>query len=1020
MHMPALVPALAVLAAAAPQQAPTPWQQGVSYRIEATLDESAQVLRGRARVWYRNESPDTLRDFHLHLHLNAFRPNSAWATADLERGVRTFQDLGPEDHGYERLGRVAVDGREVRATYPFAPDSTIVRLALPAPLPPGGELSLDYDWEARPSTVARRQGRRGRQWDFAQWYPRVVVYDLEGWRAHPLYRQGEFYGEFATYDVTLDVAGDQVMGATGVPVEGDPGWAAAAAPGSGPVDYQRDWYGAIEGPPCVVRDGVRTCGIPAQRELAPGESLGLLSAPSAGRKQVRWHARDVHHFAWSTSPDYVYEQGAWDDVVIRVLYRPGDEASWGDGVAVRRTAVALQWLDQLFGDYPYPQVTNLHRIEGGGTEFPMLVMNGSASQGLILHEVGHIYTHGILANNEWYEGWLDEGFTSFQTAWFNEEQGGGRGQWLGSEARVLALELQGKAEPVTLQAERYAEMGVYSTMIYTKGSLVFWMLREMVGKPVMADIMRTFYDRYRFRHVDQHAFQSVAEEVSRRDLDWFFGQWLHANGVVDYALEGVRPRQDRGAWVTEVEVARRGDLRMPVPVRLSAGEQVFDTVVHGDALRVVHTIATPFRPERVDLDPYKTILDWNALNDAWTPGPFGGSAYATRLDNPLRALPAYRDRAPLGLFPLAWVTDGGGLVGGFQARTSYLGDLRQAVLRVGFPAVETSERGTASEGTDPGSLYFRVENPIVFHRPRYGAALELFAGEGQAFLDLSVERDVSRLPLSGPRRTVGARVTTSIVYDEAYLPVGRWERQKRLSAELGFGAAQRWSRDSHVDARVSAGFDSRDRVFLRGQLTAQGRRALASGWSAAVRGFAGGSVARVPEEGWAAFETPRERQFFLAGGDPYLAVSNPWVRSGGALLEEYGVVPGGGELVGYHPALSMGVLATLTAELRAPRLAFTAAGRGLEVEARAFAGAGTGSPPTSRDAPDLLTIAARSELDWGHVYASAGVGLELGFAGSPLRVRLDAPLVVADPELAMTARDEVFGPRAALSVRVAR
>src|SRR5438067_10591960 len=87
----------------------------------------------------------------------------------------------------------------------------------------------------------------------------------------------------------------------------------------------------------------------------------------------------------------------------------------GNRHAVRNTVTALALLDSLYGTYQWPQLTNVHRIEGGGPEVPMVIMDGSAGIGLIVHETGHQYTMGQLANNEWREGWLDEGFTSFQT-----------------------------------------------------------------------------------------------------------------------------------------------------------------------------------------------------------------------------------------------------------------------------------------------------------------------------------------------------------------------------------------------------------------------------------------------------------------------------------------------------------------------------------------------------------------------------------------------------------------------------
>src|SRR5207249_9035198 len=167
-----------------------------------------------------------------------------------------------------------------------APDPTVAHWTLPRPLAPGDSLTVEIAWQARPSTLPRRQGRRGRRFDFAQWYPKVVVYDRYGWEAHPLYPAGEFYGEFASYDVMLDLPDDQVIGATGVPVEGNPGWEHAKADAQLRIDYQRDWY----------------------RSPVPAPRCADLKVGS-GRKCVRFRAEQVHHFAFSLNPRYMYEEG---------------------------------------------------------------------------------------------------------------------------------------------------------------------------------------------------------------------------------------------------------------------------------------------------------------------------------------------------------------------------------------------------------------------------------------------------------------------------------------------------------------------------------------------------------------------------------------------------------------------------------------------------------------------------------------------------------------------------------------
>lgn len=590
---------LALLAASPAAQDTSRFHQGVDYRIEARLDEETDVLHGRARLRYTNRSTTTLDTLWVHQHLNAFRPNSAWARRDLELGNRRFQDLGPGQHAYERFTSVQVDGRAVRPVYPGAPDSTVAGLPLPAPLPPGGVVTVTMDWDARLSTLPRRQGRRGRHFDFAQWYPRIAVYDWRGWQVQPLLPQGEFYGEFAAFDVTLDLSEDQVVVATGVPVEGDPGWQRAAAPGTGAPALQRDYY-----------------------RSAPAEALGLLEgAPPAGRKRLRWRAEQVHHFGWSTDPSNVYEGGtmrrAGDPgrpIAVHVLYQPADTA-WDEGIVLRRTVAALAWLQELFGPYPWPQISNVHRLETGGTEFPMLVMNGSPSEGLIVHEVTHQYLHGILANNEWAEGWLDEGFTSFVDAWYFEDQGD-RGVWDDPMESIRVRERAGATWPIARPGAEFPDPGTYGAMTYTKTSLVLRMLRDLVGEDTMRRMLKELYRRHRLQHVTEADLVRVAEEVSGRELDWFFRQWLHTTATLDYGIGDVETaRLPDGRWRTRVEVLRLGEAWMPVRLRVDGVTRTLDSRDRAQTVEVV----TVTRPERVELDPEDVLLDLDPSNDVAIP-----------------------------------------------------------------------------------------------------------------------------------------------------------------------------------------------------------------------------------------------------------------------------------------------------------------------------------------------------------------------------------------------------------------
>jgi hypothetical protein len=1008
------------------------WQQRVRYVVTATLDERRGAARGRATMTYVNNSPDTLRELYVHQYLNAFRPGSKWSAADEREGRVRFQKLAEPNFAYERFTEApTVDGTPVAPEYPGGPDSTVARLALPRPLAPGDSLVATFAWEARPSTVPRRQGRRGRSFDFAQWYPKVAVYDRFGWEPHAFVPAGELYGEFGDYDVTLVVPEDQVLGASGVVVDGDPGWARVLRWGT--VRRDANAYGAA---------AVATPVAGAPEAVVP-----------SGFKRVRFLARDVHHFAWSASPDYRYEGGVyvrpagapamrfptWDTVAVHVLYRPGDEGEWGGGQAVERTRRALRWLEHVYGPYGYPQITNLHRIEGGGTEFPMMMMNGSASQGLILHEGGHIYSYGMLANNEWRSGWMDEGLTQYQTEWAQGLTRHDRAKRVtpldsliaaerGTPApprpappkptgyRRLAvrpapgeagalqqyrLDLIGRAEPIGTPGEKFNEFGIYNSMIYERAAMMYDALRDVLGEDAWRSFLRDYYARWAFRHVDEAAMRGAAERAHGRDLGWFFAQWVHRTGLVDYALRDARVRRDGEQEVTRGRAVRLD--RYDHPATLGARTPEGWSTARADSLAREQEVAvrTAARPAAVRLDPARTSPDWYRPNDGTGLGGLGGARYV--FDWPFLDQ-ALADRYVVALTPLGWYGDPGGVRVGGRARASYQGWVNRVELGVAAltqlpDGLCPAQVGVVCPAGSPASsrwagwLSFADPRlPWSGGRPVVGLAGGAWRLDGITKVELRRSWDRSPFLLSrGNRSSVTLAVTGTYPYDRNLFDARRWSGRSATEASVGYSLRTPDPRPltfrSALAVGVLAGSEARSdgRWYARGEAEGTATRRSASGrWTTLARAYAGWTES-----------APPERQVYLSAQSPTESFLNHFLRPAGAPLSraDWRYVPlGGAGLRGYSPFVAAGRVASVNAEQDLLLRSFGAAARPLRVSAAAFGDVG------------VVLQGDRATATRGLGDLGLGVVARGALFDRDVRARVDFPLYVSRPELAAEPR----------------
>jgi aminopeptidase N len=249
------------------------------------------------------------------------------------------------------------------------------------------------------------------------------------------------------------------------------------------------------------------------------------------------------------------------NVSIRVLLQPGHGPQAARHVAAAKAG--LKWFGLWYGRYPYPTLTVVDPAHGGGgsagMEYPTFITAGTSfllnrwpfdrvllPEEVTVHEFGHQYWQSMVATNEFEESWLDEGFDSYSTAkvmsrafgpWLIQLPGGLR---LGVEELARLGNHRGRAfDAIRTSSWRFSP-GNYGFNSYDRTDLTLRTLEAVIGAETMARVMRTYHERFRFRHPSSDDFYATATEVAGRDLRSFFEQTVERPGIVDYEVSSVR------------------------------------------------------------------------------------------------------------------------------------------------------------------------------------------------------------------------------------------------------------------------------------------------------------------------------------------------------------------------------------------------------------------------------------------------------------------------------------------------
>lgn len=187
--------------------------------------------------------------------------------------------------------------------------------------------------------------------------------------------------------------------------------------------------------------------------------------------------------------------------------------------------------------YAYEKLANVQsKTRYGGMENASSIFYYEASVDdeiipLLAHEIAHQWFGNMATEADWHHIWLSEGFATYFTNLYIEWSQGEdalRGRMAREREKVLRYNKKAKKPIVDPSVEDYNRL--LNPNSYEKGAWVLHMLRQEIGYPVFMRGVREYYARYGGKNALTADLQAVMEEVSGRDLRWFFEQWIFQGG----------------------------------------------------------------------------------------------------------------------------------------------------------------------------------------------------------------------------------------------------------------------------------------------------------------------------------------------------------------------------------------------------------------------------------------------------------------------------------------------------------
>lgn len=392
----------------------------------------------------------------------------------------------------------------------------------------------------------------------------------------------------------------------------------------GETEANSVWLPTIDKPNQKMTDEI-TMTVPEKYVTLSNGKLVAQKKNSDGTRSDTWKM-DLPH------APYLLFMGVGDYAIIKDSYK-GKEVSYyveKEYAPVARrifgnTPEMIAFYSKILGvDYPwakYSQIVGRDYVSGAmenttatlhqeaAQQDARELVDGNRWESIIAHELFHQWLGDYVTTESWSNLTLNESFANYsETLWDEHKYGkdAGDAQNFGDMQGYL----QSNSEKKDLVRYYYADKeDMFDAVSYNKGGRVLHMLRNLVGDSAFFKSLNLYLTTNKFKSAEAAQLRLAFEEVTGRDLQWYWNQWYYGSGHPKLSIDYVYDDNAKQVKVV-VKQTQPGDkvFKLPMAIDVYNGAKKTRYRVTAENKSDTFTFNYTSRPDLVNVDGDKVLL----------------------------------------------------------------------------------------------------------------------------------------------------------------------------------------------------------------------------------------------------------------------------------------------------------------------------------------------------------------------------------------------------------------------------